>query len=322
MGRLFAALLACLALGCDTSSTPSGGDGDGAVGPDLSEVCTSWCGAVRRQCRGAATCEAECACREPRASCRDELAAYLDCASRTVLSCPEGEPLVLCSDQRQAYDACRTSTPAPDGGVTCSAPMDAGANDGAVVPADVPTDADPPNLGRGLPGDPCRTAAHCFTGGYCYPESMGYPGGECIKSCTNPVLDCPTGSVCVGRDFTGKGVCLASCITNSDCRDGYHCSPDRDGTRYCRVRCTATPGWCGAYQCDPSTYLCATRCGSGGGCSAGSTCGLSSTDCECSSATNCGAHRRCSASTGRCECADDAACPIGTHCSASGGGCS
>lgn len=158
-------LFVLVTVACNTASTGGGEatpDGsvttpDGSVmAPDLTGVCTTYCQAAQRQCGGSATCVADCQCREPRPSCRAALSTYLDCASRAVLSCPGGEPAVLCRDERQAYESCRTSTPAPDGGA-CASPDGGGADASADAPI-IPRDVTLP-MGTGCSGLCARQAA-------------------------------------------------------------------------------------------------------------------------------------------------------------------
>lgn len=162
-------------LGACTSSPSNGGPSSSmdAGSVDLIAPCAAHCGAIRSHCGAApAACETECECREAaRPSCRALQAAYLDCAARAVLTCPSGEPAVLCRDQRETYEACRANTTAMPG-VTCTA-SDAGAADvssASDAPTDTPAPQDVRCPDRCLSHDECACAT-TPPGSYrcCYP---------------------------------------------------------------------------------------------------------------------------------------------------------
>ncbi len=142
------------------------------------------------------------------------------------------------------------------------------------------TDAGAPRL-----GDPCTAATGCEEGLSCLIDTS-FPGGYCTLICTDRA--CPSGSSCDRASSTP--LCLATCESRADCRDGYQCWRGS-----CRPACAAdadcgTPG---------------ASCGADGQC----------TGAECASDEDCGTSQRCAA--GRCLSVDpDAGMPgpLGAPC--------
>lgn len=107
-------------------------------------------------------------------------------------------------------------------------PLDAGP-DGVVDQG--PLDVGPSERVSVLPegterwiGHPCQRDSECnYTGGICYKEADGYPGGSCSLACTRLCPDKagePT-TFCIA-DQAGKGHCVSQC-PGGMCRAGYEC---------------------------------------------------------------------------------------------------
>jgi hypothetical protein len=81
--------------------------------------------------------------------------------------------------------------------------------------------------GSAVVGAPCSVDADCpdtvNTAPFCITAADGYPGGYCSSTCQ--LLCGDFVSVCAST--TGplplEGICLAPCMTNQDCRNGYTC---------------------------------------------------------------------------------------------------
>lgn len=73
-------------------------------------------------------------------------------------------------------------------------------------------------------GASCATRAECATDLCLNDEDI--PGGYCSKVCATglPGADdrCPTGSTCIPLEG-GTSICLQTCASQGDCRDGYAC---------------------------------------------------------------------------------------------------
>ncbi len=69
-----------------------------------------------------------------------------------------------------------------------------------------------------LVGDACETTTDCGTALYC---ETSLPSGYCTRrSCERD--GCPEVGVCV-TFRPSVSYCMASCASDSDCRDGYRC---------------------------------------------------------------------------------------------------
>lgn len=95
-------------------------------------------------------------------------------------------------------------------------------------------------------GKACAINADCgngecrkeFTGNQLFTQTkQAAPGGYCTFKC-NLSADCGAGASCVG---TPESLCLATCSSNSDCREGegYHCV-DSDGQPIAAGRSSGT----------------------------------------------------------------------------------
>jgi hypothetical protein len=99
-----------------------------------------------------------------------------------------------------------------------------GCVNGQCVPVVNPIDA-------GVVGAPCTTDPVCGNDGlaFCIPEisggqPTGFTGGYCSRFCDN--TPCPVKSTCVqaqASDGSTVHICLASCMSQTQCRMGYGC---------------------------------------------------------------------------------------------------
>lgn len=110
-------------------------------------------------------------------------------------------------------------------------------------------------------GAACATNADCESG-WCWSESgVGAPEGQCKSICDPTSGFCPGDGVC--SDWSGPspgvfGACHDGCTTATDCRAGYMCASNFDGTAVCWPRCESNAecpdtmtcnlysGWCEA----------------------------------------------------------------------------
>jgi hypothetical protein len=100
---------------------------------------------------------------------------------------------------------------------TAPAPFDAS-------PVIMPTiDAAPPpppkTIGSGCTPSKTSMQGDCPDGMLCFPG----PGGYCLTMC-GPAGPCAAGSTCVQSPRVSD-ICLASCVADGDCRQGYVCDP-------------------------------------------------------------------------------------------------
>ncbi len=100
-------------------------------------------------------------------------------------------------------------------------------------------------------GIECVHAFQCGNDANCLGEAWGFPGGYCTTSCSNS--DCPENSAC--DTLQGYNVCLSSCATREDCREGYDCLPSSAGDLVCMPSCTVLG--CGSGErCDETSGDC------------------------------------------------------------------
>jgi hypothetical protein len=80
-------------------------------------------------------------------------------------------------------------------------------------------------------GSDCSSDAECGTGRICDRSSHG---GYCtVSPCDRD--SCPADSVCV--EFEDESTwCMATCDTDSDCRDEYRCDAESGAAPFCRRR--------------------------------------------------------------------------------------
>ncbi|MCK5689481.1 S8 family serine peptidase [Myxococcota bacterium] len=83
--------------------------------------------------------------------------------------------------------------------------------------------------GPSAPGGACTSDLDCAHDGWCYTDM---PDGNCLVNCGSSA-DCGDAAVCMSFGSSGS-FCLASCMRNTDCRDGYSCSPDGSCWMSCR----------------------------------------------------------------------------------------
>jgi hypothetical protein len=74
-------------------------------------------------------------------------------------------------------------------------------------------------------GKTCTTTSECGAAdglaARCLPEAQRFPGGYCSAGCEAGTDQCGAGSPCL--DTSVGGLCMDSCETQDDCRDGYGC---------------------------------------------------------------------------------------------------
>ncbi|MEL6177839.1 MAG: hypothetical protein AAFS10_02750 [Myxococcota bacterium] len=79
-------------------------------------------------------------------------------------------------------------------------------------------------------GDACVTSQECPTGAICDTTA---PDGYCTITPCEP-NSCPQESVCI--EFENElTYCMARCVIEDDCRDGYTCRSDAGPVKYCYV---------------------------------------------------------------------------------------
>ncbi len=136
-------------------------------------------------------------------------------------------------------------------------------------------------------GAACEEDTSCPMGTSCLAERfIGWPGGACASfECDVPGdTGCGAGATCVPASGVGFGVtsmCLASCTSDGECRDGWACRavdgyPER---RVCRPACDSASDCSGGRVCNPALGICASpfdasqlgaMCSRRGGCTGGS----------------------------------------------------
>ncbi len=140
------------------------------------------------------------------------------------------------------------------------------------------------NVGSGPPltgfnGAPCETAEDCIApDAICLAQHEGY----CSRTCETG-LTCGAGALCEAAD--GAHLCLDGCLVdnaNSDCREGYRCSPrpkasnlDGRGLGVCLPLCQGDADCAPGSRCEPASGDCLPS----GGAEAGSRCD-EDTDCR------------------------------------------
>lgn len=84
----------------------------------------------------------------------------------------------------------------------------------------------PAATGAGAVGATCTTLTDCSGGqsGFCLTEAAQpeFAGGYCSIDCTASGM-CPAGAACTTVGMMGERICLDSCTTDNDCRNGYTC---------------------------------------------------------------------------------------------------
>jgi hypothetical protein len=186
--------------------------------------------------------------------------------------------------------ACSSVPPAPaapdaGGDGDASPPGDTGP-DGADFTGDPVADAidqgqpdevGPPPLdmsptGMGLVGKACADQTECGANGFCATEAdSGLPDGYCTIGCDpGSPGSCGAGNGCLELGQTI--LCVQTCTTDADCRDGYGCADTffgtalADGSKVCAAgRTDARPGDpCeGVRDCAPGSGFCLGETDSG-----------------------------------------------------------
>jgi len=89
------------------------------------------------------------------------------------------------------------------------------------VPLDASADAAPTDGGTTMVGQACTNDTSCGSDMFCHP---GPPGGYCSFYCATD-SECPAGTVCSPVPYSRvTGLCMTTCTTAADCRDGYGCA--------------------------------------------------------------------------------------------------
>ena len=109
-------------------------------------------------------------------------------------------------------------------------------------------------------GQPCTDNTECSETAFCADEvAWGFAAGICLRFGCSPATGagCDDGTVCV--EFDDGGLCLPSCETDTDCRDGYQCipSPVAD-VNACVPRCSRHDQCTDGRRCDFLTGRCFT----------------------------------------------------------------
>jgi hypothetical protein len=108
-------------------------------------------------------------------------------------------------------------------------------------------------------GDPCTDAAECPSGGACITENgSGWPSGSCATGCDFATNAGCEGGACIAQTF-GGGLCTSSCATDTDCREGYACTPvnGAPGRMYCAPDCAGDTECASAGNvCNPGVGTC------------------------------------------------------------------
>ena len=78
-------------------------------------------------------------------------------------------------------------------------------------------------------GDPCVSSTQCAPGQLC--DTASEEGYCTVRDCEEG--ECPSGSICVTFENLDR-YCMATCASQSDCRDGYSCDTDIAAEPICR----------------------------------------------------------------------------------------
>lgn len=147
------------------------------------------------------------------------------------------------------------------------------------------------NLNRAI-GEPCSTDGDCASQ-LCATQADDWRNGYCTQGCSD-ASPCPVGSHCGVKDAFGFGLCLDTCVDNSQCRaDGYLCFDyENDMAKECFPAGTGalpTGSPCtGSWQCAggidgfcarnfPNGGMCTESCGVLNFCPQEAYCGTSAT---------------------------------------------
>ncbi len=177
-------------------------------------------------------------------------------------------------------------------------------------------------------GAACTSAAQCNSGLCLTAEQASFPDGYCSASCGTQLQSCEPGSACYELT-SGVSVCLKSCGSDGDCRQGYFCDgedAEHNLTGGCVPRCDSD-GQCGdGLHCDATSGACLAGAGApgpvGSFCAGASDCisGNCASDWPngyCTTAPPCdvtGPNNRCLAG-----CTSDYECRSGYACGEAGG---
>jgi hypothetical protein len=105
------------------------------------------------------------------------------------------------------------------------------------VPPPPPDMPPPPPTGR-VDGEPCTRGSDC-AGGTCISAADGWPDGYCTTTRCQSRDDCARGeddsadNRCLRGRTADSSICVRMCEQQSDCREGYACSPLGNGQSIC-----------------------------------------------------------------------------------------
>lgn len=170
------------------------------------------------------------------------------------------------------------SDPAPDAATPDRPAVEDVGDDLApeATPGDVPRDtADAAPDVRSPMFGPCTARAQCSNmNPTCVTVADGHPGGLCTRTCVDDA-DCGDTGICwrVGA----ADVCIPTCRTVADCRDGYQCQgitgrTDRACFPWCSDAAQCAPRMCNAWTRRCASTIDTVRADNGAPCIAGNDC--------------------------------------------------
>jgi len=149
------------------------------------------------------------------------LNGYCSEACLSDASCPGGHCAFMNNGSGICVQPCATAADCPRAGYACLDRDADGKKECTGIAA-----------GAGAVGDACEGRADCAGGGEAFCSATGFEG-YCTRPC-DVLSPCPSGSHC-GFQGQAGGYCIATCVTDTDCRDGnYTCRDiDADSVKEC-----------------------------------------------------------------------------------------
>ncbi len=213
-------------------------------------------------CSSEAECEgAPCIGEWPGGYCTADCVSNEDCGEdATCVPVGRGSNICLANCDLEDTDSCRT-------GYGCTSPGSIGAS--VCIPGCNSNDDCSEGLecqvgggdfGEGVcfdpdssVGDACTADEECPASATCLAEEFaGWPSGACATGCDYVSgSGCSDGASCVL--YRGRfDICVASCATDDDCRDGFACKADDEYPD----RMTCQPGCTSDADCSIDGYVC------------------------------------------------------------------